>query len=137
MRFRVPAAVRGWGDWLRRFAATTPGAIVAIVAAAVVLCLISGLVGATELHGRTARRDAALQRSEPLADAAQRLYVALSSADAAAATAFLFGGVESPQVRGHYQQALADAAAALAATSAGAGDAGTRAIVAHIIADLP
>ncbi len=137
MGFRVPAAVRGWVDWVRRFAATTPGAIVAIVAAAVVLCLISGLIGAAELHGRTARRDAALQRSEPLADAAQRLYVALSSADAAAATAFLFGGVESPQVRGRYQQALADAAAALATTTAGADDADSRGNVAHIIADLP
>ncbi|MFI5776892.1 hypothetical protein [Nocardia sp. NPDC051570] len=134
---RVPLAVRGWVEWLRRFAATTPGAIVAIVAAAVVLCLISGLVGAEELSGKTARRDAALQRSEPLADAAQRLYVALSSADAAAATAFLTGGIESRDVRAHYQQALAEAADALATATAGASDADTRAIVAHIAADLP
>ncbi|MBF6171597.1 hypothetical protein IU476_08940 [Nocardia blacklockiae] len=122
---------------MRRFAATTPGAIVAIAFAAVVLCLLSGLVCANQLSDKTARRDAALQRSEPLADAAQRLYVALSAADASAATAFLTGGIESPRIRGQYQQALADTADALAAATAGAGDPHTREIVARIAADLP
>ncbi|GAB2714788.1 hypothetical protein [Nocardia thraciensis] len=135
MGLRLPATVRNGAEWLRRFAATTPGAIVAIALAAVLLCLVTGLVSANELSGKTARRDAALQRSEPLADAAQRLYVALSAADASAATAFLSGGIESPQIRGQYQQALADAADALA--TATAGDAHTREVAARIAADLP
>nr|WP_051160982.1 hypothetical protein [Nocardia transvalensis] len=122
---------------MRRFSATTPGVIVAIALAAVALCLLSGLVCANELSDKTARRDSALQRSEPLADAAQRLYVALSAADASAATAFLTGGIESPRIRGQYQQALADAADALATATAGAGDARTRETVARIAADLP
>lgn len=137
MGLRLPAPVRNGAEWLRRFAATTPGAIVVIAVAAVVLCLLSGLVCANELSAKTARRDAALQRSEPLADAAQRLYVALSAADASAATAFLTGGIESPQLRGQYQQALADAADALASATAGGGDARTREVVARISADLP
>ncbi|RDI43696.1 hypothetical protein [Nocardia mexicana] len=137
MGLRLPATVRNGAEWLRRFAATTPGAIVAIALAAVLLCLVTGLVSANELSGKTARRDAALQRSEPLADAAQRLYVALSAADASAATAFLSGGIESPQIRGQYQQALADAADALATATAGASDAQTREVAARIAADLP
>ncbi|MCM6773096.1 hypothetical protein NDR87_04405 [Nocardia sp. CDC159] len=137
MEARVSGAVRGRIAWLRRFAATTPGTIIGIAAAAVVLCLISGLVCAEEFSARTAHRDDALMRSEPLADAAQRLYVALSSADAAAATAFLSGGIESREVRGRYEQALADAAQALAVATAGASDARTREIVARVAADLP
>ncbi|WP_280268114.1 hypothetical protein [Nocardia wallacei] len=137
MGLRLPATVRNGAEWLRRFAATTPGAIVAIALAAVLLCLVTGLASANELSGKTARRDAALQRSEPLADAAQRLYVALSAADASAATAFLSGGIESPQIRGQYQQALADAADALATATAGASDARSREVAARIAADLP
>ncbi|WP_238845826.1 hypothetical protein [Nocardia terpenica] len=137
MRLRIPAAARRGAHWARRFAATTPGLIAAMALAAVVLCLISGLVSANELGGKTARRDAALQRSEPLAYAAQRLYVALSAADAAAATAFLSGGIESPEVRAQYQQSLADAADALATATAGATDTRTRDIVALVAADLP
>ncbi|WP_235747192.1 hypothetical protein [Nocardia coffeae] len=137
MRLRLPATVRQGADWLRRLAATTPGAIAAIAVAAVVLCLISGLVCANELSDKTTRRDNALTRSEPLNNAAQSLYVALSQADASAATAFLSGGVESPQIRSQYQQALADAAGALATATAGANDPQSRRIVANISADLP
>jgi hypothetical protein len=118
-------------------AATTPGVIAVIAAAAMVLCLVSGLVCANELSGKTARRDTALQRAEPLDYAAQSLYVALSQADASAATAFLSGGIESPQVRAQYQQALAEAAGALATATTGTNDPQTRRIVAEIDADLP
>ncbi|MGV9675023.1 hypothetical protein ACWDSJ_07070 [Nocardia sp. NPDC003482] len=134
MEFRAPGQ---WLRWVRRFAATTPGVLVAVVIGGVLACLLTGLVCAQEASARTARRDAALQHTEPLADAAQRLYVALSSADAAAATAFLSGGIESPSVRAQYQQALADAADALATAAAGAADEPTRQIVARVAADLP
>ncbi|MGF6884258.1 hypothetical protein ABIA39_003501 [Nocardia sp. GAS34] len=134
---RLPAPVRRGANWLRRIAATTPGVIVAIAAAAVVLCLVTGLVCANELNGKTSRRDTTLARSEPLDNAAQNLYVALSQADASAATAFLTGGIESPQIRAQYQQALADAADALATATAGANDPQTRRIVGEIDADLP
>lgn len=134
---RLPAPVRGAANWLRRIAATTPGVIVVIAAAAVVLCLVTGLVCSNELSGKTTRRDTTLSRSEPLNSAAQHLYVALSQADASAATAFLSGGIESPQIRAQYQQSLADAADALATATTGAADPQTRRIVGRIDADLP
>ncbi|MQY19250.1 hypothetical protein [Nocardia macrotermitis] len=137
MRLRLPATVRAGADWLKRLAATTPGVIASIAVAAVVLCLTSGLVCANDLSDKTSRRDNALTHSEPQNNAAQNLYVALSQADASAATAFLSGGIESPQIRSQYQQALADAAAALATATAGANDPQIRGIVANIAADLP
>lgn len=137
LEIRLPATIRSGGAWLRRLAGTTPGAIGAVAVVSVVLCLLAGSTSADQLSGKIARRDAVLERTEPLAYAAQTLYVALSAADASAATAFLSGGIESPQVRGQYQQALADAAAALAEATTGAADERTRMIVAQITADLP
>jgi hypothetical protein len=93
------------------------------------------LVCGAQLDGRIAEHNAVLDHSEPLAYAAQNLYAALSAADAAAATAYL-SGIETPPQRAKYQQALADAASALADTSAGATDADTRKAVAEISAQL-
>ncbi|MFI6774600.1 hypothetical protein [Nocardia sp. NPDC050412] len=137
LEIRLPATMRNGGAWLQRFVGTTPGAIGAVAVVTVVLCLLAGSTSADQLSGKIARRDTVLEHTEPLAYAAQTLYVALSAADASAATAFLSGGIESPQVRGQYQQALADAAAALAEATAGAADQQTRNIVAKIAADLP
>ncbi|WP_157573783.1 hypothetical protein [Nocardia jejuensis] len=137
MRSRLPAAIRNAAVWSRRFARTAPGAIGAMGAGLIVLALISGLVCSNQLGDKTSRRDTVLHHTEPLANASQRLYVALSAADAAASTAFLSGGIESPEVRTQYRQSLADAAAALAEATTGASDADTRQIVARISAELP
>lgn len=123
--------------WVRRFAATTPGVIGAVLVVTTVACLIAGSTVGQQLDAKIGRTEQVLDRTEPLAFAAQSLYVSLSAADAGAATAFLSGGVESPQVRDTYEQALAEAAAALAEATSGATDAQTRAIVARIAADLP
>ncbi|WP_309234372.1 hypothetical protein [Nocardia sp. XZ_19_385] len=137
MRPRLPAAVRNAALWLRRFAATTPGAIGVVVLVVVTLCLLAGFTSANQLSGKISRHESALDRTEPLAYAAQNLYVSLSAADAAAAEAFLSGGIEAPDVRVRYQTALADAAAALADATVGANDKQTRLIVARISAELP
>ncbi|MGX1804279.1 hypothetical protein ACWIGI_01070 [Nocardia sp. NPDC055321] len=137
MRGRLSATIRDGVGWLRRFARTAPGAMGAVVVGLVIVCLVSGLVSANELDDKRTRRDTVLQHTEPLANAAQRLYVALSAADAAASAAFLSGGIESTEVRARYRQALADAAAALAEATTGASDAQTREIVARIAVDLP
>ncbi|MFD0364891.1 hypothetical protein ACFQZZ_25930 [Nocardia sp. GCM10030253] len=137
MGVRLPATMSNGALWLRRFATTTPGVISAVLVVTAVLCVFSGFVSANQLGDKIARRDIVLERTEPLAYAAQSLYVALSAADASAAAAFLSGGIESPEVRGRYQQALADAAGALAEATTGASDAQTRSIVARISADLP
>ncbi len=137
MGSRLPATMRDAGTWLRRFAATTPGAIGVVLVVTTVACVVAGLTVGQQLDAKTVRTEQVLDRTEPLAFAAQSLYVSLSAADAGAATAFLSGGIESPQVRDRYEQALAEAAAALAEATAGATDAQTRAIVARIAADLP
>lgn len=137
MGSRLPATIRDAGTWLRRFAATTPGVIGVVLVVTTVACLVAGSTVGQQLDAKIVRTEQVLDRTEPLAFAAQSLYVSLSAADAGAATAFLSGGIESAQVRDTYEQALADAAAALAEATAGAADAQTRAIVARIAADLP
>jgi hypothetical protein len=127
---------RGSVAWLRRLARTTPGVIGAIAVAIAASCLITGLVCGGQLDGRIAKHNAVLDRSEPLAYAAQNLYAALSAADAAAASASLSGGIETAPIRASYQQALADAASALSDVTAGATDTDTRAAVAQISAEL-
>ncbi|MBX7435403.1 hypothetical protein JDV09_25365 [Mycobacterium sp. Y57] len=121
---------------MRRFGRTTPGVLSIIAVAVAVACVITGIVCSAQLGGRIAGKDRVLDQSEPFAFAAQNLYAALSAADAAAATGFLSGGVELPQVRARYQQALADASSALADVTAGTGDAETRTAVADISAQL-
>ena len=85
---------------------------------------------------RIAEHRAVLERSEPFAYAAQNLYAALSAADAAAASAFLSGGNQTPPMRARYQQALADAAASLVDATAGASDPTSRTAVAEISTQL-
>ncbi|MDT5068887.1 MAG: hypothetical protein QOK02_5042 [Mycobacterium sp.] len=131
---RTPDA-RASVAWLRRFVRTTPGVVSVIAVAVAACCVIAGVVVAGQLDGRIAEHDAVLDHSEPFAYAAQNLYVALSAADAAAASAYL-AGLETPALHARYQQALADAASALADATAGATDANTRTSVAQISAQL-
>jgi len=122
--------------WLRRFARTTPGVVVLIAAAVAASCIIGGLVAGAELDRRIAGHRTVLDRSEPVAYAAQNLYADLSAVDAAAAAAFLAGGVQTAPIRRQYQQALAGASAALVDASAGATDVNERIAVAEITAEL-
>jgi hypothetical protein len=127
---------RASAGWLRRFARTTPGVIglVAVVVAA--SCVIAGVVVGGQLDSRIATSTQVLDHSEPFAYSAQKLYAALSAADAAAATEYLSGGLETAPMRARYQQALADAAEALTDATLGAGDAQTRTALAQISAEL-
>jgi hypothetical protein len=127
---------RASGAWLQRLARTTPGVVVMIAVVVAACCVIAGLVCAAQLNGRIAERNEVLDRSEPLAYAAQDLYAALSAADAAAASAFLSGGIETAPIRAQYQQALADAASALADVTGGTTDTDARTEVAKMSAQL-
>ncbi len=122
--------------FLRRLARTTPGVIGVIALVVAACCVIAGVVCAAQLTGRLDERDAVMDRSEPFAYAAQNLYAALSAADAAAASAFLSGGIETAPMRAQYQQALARAASALADATAGTTDTTTRTAMAEISAQL-
>lgn len=122
--------------WLRRFARTTPGILCVIAVVLAIACVLTGVVSGGQLDGRIAQHTRVLDRSEPLAYAAQDLYAALSAADAAAASAFLSGGIETAAVRARYKDALADAASALADVTAGATDIATRTAAADISVQL-
>ncbi|MFF0611221.1 hypothetical protein ACFYUD_21430 [Nocardia tengchongensis] len=137
MRSRLPATIRNAAEWTRRLARTAPGVIAAVGAALAVLALIGAGVSANQQSAKLSRHDTVLAHTEPLANAAQRLYVALSTADAAASTAYLSGGIESSEVRTRYENALTDAAAALAEATTGASDNETRTILGKIAAELP
>ena len=122
--------------WVRRLARTTPGVVGVIVVVVAMCCVVAGVVCGGQLDGRIAGRNDVLGRSEPFAYSAQKLYAALSAADAAAASAYLSGGLETAPMRARYQQALADAASALTDATAGAADADTRTALARISAGL-
>ncbi len=122
--------------WVRRLARTTPGVVGIIAIAVAACCVIAGLVCGAQLDGRIAEHNAVLDRSEPLAYSAQKLYAALSAADAAAASEFLSSGVETGPMRARYNQALADAASALADVTAGTTDTEARTAVAEMSAKL-
>src|SRR5690606_38601546 len=86
-----------------------------------ILLAVSGVVAAQTVSSRKATHDRLLATTEPLANAAQALYSALSVADAAAVTGFISGGIEPESVRERYTEAVAEASAQLVAASGGAG----------------
>jgi hypothetical protein len=122
--------------FVRRLARTTPGVIGIIALAVGAICVLAGVVCGGQLDGQIDQRNAVLTSSEPFAYAAQNLYAAISAADAAAASAFLSGGIETAPMRAQYQQALARAASALADATAGTTDMGTRTAMAEISEQL-
>jgi hypothetical protein len=132
-----PTLVKGGSAaWARRIAGTTPGVVGIIAVVVAAFCVLAGLVCGGQLDGRIAEHNAVLDRSEPLAYSAQNLYAALSAADAAAATAFLSGGIETGPMQARYKQALADAASALTDVTAGTTDTEARTTVADMSAKL-
>ena len=106
-----------------------------VAIAVALLCVITGVVTGGQLDARIAKHHAVLDRSEPFANAAQNLYAALSAADAAAASAFL-AAEETGPLRVRYQQALADASAALTDVTSGTSDDETRKAAADLSAQL-
>lgn len=118
---------------------STPARLVAMGTALVVLALTVGNLASTAVTDRVDTLGTLLVRTEPFANSAQNLYGALSVADAAAATAFIAGGLEPPEVRERYSQALGEASSELIAASAGVteNDAATSAVLTQIAAGLP
>lgn len=135
---RGPAVIMARLPTLQRGLRRTPGRLALATAVLVMLGLVTGAVGAVGVRQRTDLITGATARSGELAVAAQRLYRALSDADATAAGAFLSGGVEPAAVRERYQSDIADAGAALAVVAGGrAGGERGDVAVAQISAELP
>ncbi|MGC4933529.1 hypothetical protein ACLQ3C_07585 [Gordonia sp. DT30] len=123
---------------MRHYARTTPGKLVLIAVVLALAILGTGWYGSNVLENRTNSLKSMIDRGEPLAEASQVLYSSLSIADASANSAFISGGLESPDLRTRYSNALATASASLmrAAGSSGApgedDDADTRAVNADL-----
>ena len=92
-------------------------AVVAVVLIAALLAV--GATASKTVFDRQAQLETLRSHTEPLADAAQRIYGALSFANTTAATAFLSGGVEPRDVRDRYEAAIGQASAGLVTASNG------------------
>ncbi len=92
-------------------------ALLAVVLVAALLAV--GVAASTTVSDQQGRLETLRSHTEPLADAAQRIYGALSFANTTAATAFLSGGVEPHDVRDRYDAAIGQASAGLVTASNG------------------
>ena len=101
------------------FLGSTPGrmALAAVVLVAALLGV--GVTASTTVSHQQRRLETLRSHTEPLADAAQRIYGALSFANTTAATSFLSGGVETNEVRDRYNTFIGEASAGLITASNG------------------
>ncbi|MFT4086001.1 MAG: hypothetical protein QM658_02425 [Gordonia sp. (in: high G+C Gram-positive bacteria)] len=97
----------------RFYAATTPGKLVVIMLTMILACGLTGWYSSSVLNNRSSTLESLVDSSEPLAEAAETLYSTLSVADAAANSAFISGGIDSPDLRQQYADAIATAGTAL------------------------
>lgn len=102
-------------DFLR----ATPGRIAVLAVIVIAAVLTVGVAASATAADRQRELQNLRSHTEPLADAAQRIYSALSSANTTAATAFLAGGVEPREVRDRYDAAVGEASAGLVTASNG------------------
>lgn len=122
----------------RAFLTSTPATLAFFGTALLFLTLTAGIVTATTVHSRHATLETMLAETEPLANSAQNLYSALSVADAAAATAFISGGLEPAEVRDRYTQSIGVASSELVYAAGGLDptDADSRRLLSSISTDL-
>lgn len=113
-------------------ARSTPGRLSLIVVVLVLASLASGWLSTWSVSRQERALDDLATRSEPLSHAAQEVYRALQDADATAASAFLSGGLEPPQLRERYEADIAQAQAALSVATASSPD-----LTATLAAQLP
>jgi hypothetical protein len=101
------------------FLAATPGRLALIAIVLVAAVLAAGVTASTTITDRRGRLETLRSHTEPLADAAQRIYGALSIANTAATTAFLSGGIEPQDGRDRYDEAIGQVSAGLVTASNG------------------
>jgi hypothetical protein len=113
-------------------ARSTPGRLSLIILVLAIAALASGALTTWSVNRQERALEDLATRSEPLAHAAQEVYRALQDADATAASAFLSGGLEPPQLRDRYEADIAQAQAALSVATASSPD-----LTATLAAQLP
>jgi hypothetical protein len=118
-------------------ATTTPAKLRLLLVGLVVLCLVWGGLAAWVVSQRAAGANNAVSSSETLSLDGQRIYRALSDADATAASAFLAGGLEPINGTPRYRADIAEAAAHLESATAAAGHTPAARDLATLSAGLP
>ncbi|MDH6194969.1 hypothetical protein M2272_001598 [Mycobacterium frederiksbergense] len=101
------------------FLVSTPGRMALTAVVLIAALLVVGVAASATVSGAQHRLETLRLHTEPLADAAQQIYSALSFANTTAATAFLAGGVEPQDVRDRYDAAIGQASAGLVTASNG------------------
>lgn len=118
----APPAGRGaWDEgreWLRKAATTEPGRLRVLGAVLALLVVAFGTVTAFEVAGRAASADDVVSRSQPLSADAADIYRSLADADTAAASAFLAGAEEPPEVLKRYADDITTASRLLVKAAA-------------------
>ena len=118
-------------------ATTTPAKLRLLLVGLVVLCLVWGGLAAWVVSQRAAGANNAVSSSETLSLDGQRIYRALSDADATAASAFLSSGLEPINGTARYRADIAQAAAHLYSATAAAGHSPAARDLATLSAGLP
>jgi hypothetical protein len=118
-------------------ATTTPGKLQLLLIGLVSLCLIWGAVAAWVVSQRASGANDVASTTETLSLDGQKIYRALSDADATADSAFLSGGLEPINGPLRYQADIALAAAHLESATAAAGHSPAAADLATLSAGLP
>jgi len=118
-------------------ATTTPAKLRLLLIGLVSLCVIWGVVGAWVVSQRASGANDVASTTETLSLDGQKIYRALSDADATADTAFLSGGLEPIDGPPRYQADIAQAAAHLESATAAAGHSPAAADLATLSAGLP
>ncbi|GAF49385.1 hypothetical protein C8E05_7032 [Rhodococcus wratislaviensis] len=108
----------GRRPWME-FLASTPGRLSVLGIALVAAVLAAGVITSAAVAARQQRVETLRIHTEPLANAAQNLYSALSIADADATTSFLSSGSDTTAVRQQYTQAIGEASTALVTAANG------------------
>ncbi|GAB2642590.1 protein kinase G-activating protein GlnX [Gordonia jinhuaensis] len=104
---------------MREMVGTTPGRLLVITAVLVMAAVVIGAYGSNVMTRRTTALSTIITDTEPIAQSAQVLYSSLSIADASANAAFISGGLESPELRSRYNDAIATASQALIQAASG------------------
>jgi hypothetical protein len=107
-------------------AATTPGMLRLLLITLVVLSLAWGVIAALIADQHASAVGDVVAVSEPLSLDGEQIYQSLSDADATAANAFLFGGLEPAGARQRYNADITQAAIRIQAASALVGSSAAR-----------
>lgn len=106
----------------RRLLSTTPGQLRVESIAVLAVALLAGLLAALVIGDQTSNTARIAEESEPVIVSARRVQTSLAEANAAAATAFLSGGVENADKRADYETAMDTAAIELERAASLVGD---------------